>query len=225
MAVSKKTATAIASGVLALGAGIGVANMAAADTTSGTPSPGADRGWAGHSGRGLRAGDFVTELANKLGIDEAKVAEALRAIRAENQPRPDPTTRPDVAEREAALAKALSSKLGIDETMIKTALQEIRAAHQAERAAALGKARCGSARRHFDQGRSRCRTEGGRPGRDQLRPLAGPSDQRLLLMILARSAVRSLLKMSSNITSSPSGPVRGTRQFGYSSMVPGWFCN
>ena len=136
MAVSKKTATAIASGVLALGAGIGVANMAAADTTSGTPS-GADRGWAGHSGRGLRAGDFVTELANKLGIDEAKVAEARRAIRAENQPRPDPTTRPDVAEREAAHAKALSSKLGIDETKIKTALQEIRAAHQAERAAAL----------------------------------------------------------------------------------------
>jgi hypothetical protein len=143
VAVSKKTATAIASGVLALGAGIGVANMAAADTTptatptSGTRSPGADRGWAGHSGRGLRAGDFVTELANKLGIDDAKVAEALRAIRAENQPRPDPTTRPDVAEREAALAKALSSKLGIDETMIKTALQEIRAAHRAERAAAL----------------------------------------------------------------------------------------
>ena len=143
MAVSKKTATAIASGVLALGAGIGVANMASADTTptptptSGTPSPGADRGWAGHAGRGLQAGDFVTELANKLGIDEAKVAQALRAIRAENQPRPDPTTRPDVAEREAALAKALSSKLGIAETKIKTALQEIRTAHQAERAAAF----------------------------------------------------------------------------------------
>jgi hypothetical protein len=143
MAVSTKTAIAIASGVLAPGAGIGVANLASADTTptptptSGTPSPGADRGWAGHPGRGVRAGEFVTELANKLGIDEAKVAEALRAIRAENQPRPDPTTRPDPAEREAALAKALSSKLGIDVTKIKTALQEIRTAHQAERTAAL----------------------------------------------------------------------------------------
>jgi hypothetical protein len=42
-----------------------------------------------------------------------------------------------VAEREAALAKALASKLGIDETKIKTALQEIRTAHQAERGAAL----------------------------------------------------------------------------------------
>lgn len=141
MAVSKKTAITIASGVLALGAGIGVANLASADTTptptSGTPSPGADRGWAGHSERGLRAGEFVTELANKLGIDEARVAEALRTIRAENQPRPDPTARPDVAEREAALAKALSNELGIEENKIKTALQEIRTAHQTERTAAL----------------------------------------------------------------------------------------
>ena len=143
MAVSKKTAITIASGVLALGAGIGVANLASADTTptptptSGTPSPGADRGWAGHSGRGLRAGEFVTELATKLGIDEARVAEALRAIRAENQPRPDPTARPDVVEREAALAKALSSELGIEENKIKTALQEIRTAHQTERTADL----------------------------------------------------------------------------------------
>ena len=41
MAVSKKTATVIASGVLALGAGIGVANMAAADTTpTATPTSG-----------------------------------------------------------------------------------------------------------------------------------------------------------------------------------------
>ncbi len=37
MAVSKKTAIVIASGVLALGAGFGVANMASADTTP-TPS-------------------------------------------------------------------------------------------------------------------------------------------------------------------------------------------
>ena len=122
-----------------------MANLASADTTptprptSGTPSPGTERGWAGHSGRGLRAGDLATELANKLGVDESKVAEALRAIREENQPnaRPDPATRPDIAEREAALAKALAGKLGIDETKIKTALQEIRTAHQAERAAAL----------------------------------------------------------------------------------------
>jgi hypothetical protein len=145
VAVSKKTAIVIASGVLALGAGFGVANMASADTTptptptTGTPSPGADRGWAGHSGRGLRAGDFVTELASKLGIDEAKVAEALRAIKEENRPsgRPDPATKPDLAERQAALARALSSKLGIDEAKINSALDEIRAAHQSERDAAL----------------------------------------------------------------------------------------
>jgi hypothetical protein len=42
-----------------------------------------------------------------------------------------------MAEREAALAKALSSKLGIDEAKIKSALEEIRAAHQSVREAAL----------------------------------------------------------------------------------------
>ena len=147
MAASKKTAIAIASGVLALGAGIGVANLASADTTptpsptstpSGTPSLETGRGWPG-PGRGSQDGGLARELADKLGLEEAKVAEALRTIKEENRPsgRPDPITKPDLAEREAALASALSSKLGIDEAKIKSALDEIRAAHQSEREAAL----------------------------------------------------------------------------------------
>jgi hypothetical protein len=149
VAASKKTAIAIASGVLALGAGIGVANLASADTTptptpsptstpSGTPSPETGRGWSG-PGRGSQDGGLARELADKLGLEEAKVAEALRTIKEENRPsgRPDPITKPDLAEREAALASALSSKLGIDEAKIKSALDEIRAAHQSEREAAL----------------------------------------------------------------------------------------
>jgi hypothetical protein len=147
VAASKKTAIAIASGVLALGAGIGVANLASADTTptpsptstpSGTPPQETGRGWSG-PGRGSQDGGLARELADKLGLEEAKVAEALRTIKEENRPagRPDPMTKPDLAEREAALASALSSKLGIDEAKIKSALDEIRAAHQSEREAAL----------------------------------------------------------------------------------------
>lgn len=162
MAASRKTAVVLASGMLALGAGIGigVANLASADitptpsptsTASGSPAPGTDRGWPGHPGRDSGADGLARELANKLGVDEATVEEALRAIKEESEPagkpdptagpdpmtKPDPPTKPDVAEREAALAKALSSKLGIDEAKIKAALAEISATHQAERMAAL----------------------------------------------------------------------------------------
>jgi hypothetical protein len=150
VAASRKTAVVLASGMLALGAGIGigVANLASADitptpsptsTASGSPAPGTDRGWPGHPGRDSGADGLARELANKLGVDEATVEEALRAIKEETEPagKPDPPTKPDVAEREPALAKALSSKLGIDEAKIKAALEEISATHQAERMAAL----------------------------------------------------------------------------------------
>jgi Spy/CpxP family protein refolding chaperone len=147
VAASMKTAIAIASGMLALGAGIGVANLAPADTTptpsptstpSGTPAPETGRGWPG-PGRGSQDGGLAGELADKLGVAEAKVVDALRTIKEENRPsgRPDPMTKPDLAEREAAPARALSSKLGIDEAKIKSALDEIQAAHQSEREAAL----------------------------------------------------------------------------------------
>ena len=93
--------------------------------------------------------DLATQLAEKLGVTEAKVTEALKAIHDERKadrsdpsagPSADPSaspTRPDPAEREAELAKALASKLGVDEAKVKTALDEIRAARQADRAAAL----------------------------------------------------------------------------------------
>ena len=44
-------------------------------------------------------------------------------------------------------------------------------------------------------------------------------------MTAASAAARRLVNTSSSITGEPSGPVSGTRQFGYSSMVPGWFCD
>ena len=143
--VSKKTAVAVAAGALALGAGVGIAGVASADptptpntsaTASSTPTPGAG-GFGGRHGPGFRDSEFVAELASKLGVSQERVTEALRAIREENRPTERPTTPPDRAERDAALAKALAEKLGIEEGKVSAALEEIRTARQAERAAAL----------------------------------------------------------------------------------------
>lgn len=156
MALNKKAATgiAVAAGVLALGAGIGVTNLAQAEPTPppGTPSTspstgseprsgdrGADgRGPGTHGPRGVRGGELAKALAEKLGVTEAKVTEALRAVREEHRSaRPaDPSADPP-AERRAELAKALAEKLGVDEAEVTTALAEIEAARNSERAAAL----------------------------------------------------------------------------------------
>ena len=143
--VSKKTIVTLAAGILALGAGVGIAGIASADptptpspsaTATGTPTPGTG-GFGGRHGHGFRDGDFVADLASRLGVSEENVAEALRAIRAENRTTGRPTAPPDPAERDAALAKALAEKLGIEEAKVTAALEEIRTARQAEKAAAL----------------------------------------------------------------------------------------
>jgi ABC-type amino acid transport substrate-binding protein len=160
--MNKRVATgvAVAAGALALGTGIGFAGLAQAEPTP-TPSPGApsgapstgaqpggpDRGpgRGGPHGRGGMLGaDLAKQLAEKLGVTEAKVTEALKALRDEHKAdrpdpgtAPDPSTRPDPAQREAELAKALAGKLGVDEAKVKAALDEIRADRDAERAAAL----------------------------------------------------------------------------------------
>ena len=144
---------ALASGVFALGAGIGLAGLASAPTDH-HPFRVAQRGalgryrslraWPRRAGRGSRPprGDLAKKLAEKLGVTEDKVTTALKEIRDANKPatrRPSRTRAPGPTEpaRDAELAKALAEKLGIDEAKIKTALDEIRAARQAERAAAL----------------------------------------------------------------------------------------
>ncbi len=159
MAAGKKTVVAVASGVFALAAGIGVAGLASADPTTtpsasptGSPSAGADRPGPGHGGPGRGAhdrldGDLAAKLAEKLGVTEDKVTTALKEIRDANKPdptakpdpsaRPDPGSKPDDTARDAEPAKALASKLGIDEAKVKTALDEIRTEHTAQRATAL----------------------------------------------------------------------------------------
>lgn len=157
---TKVVVASAAAGALALGIGVGIAGLASADPTT-TPSPtssasaAADPGRGGPGrdghrggpGRGVADTDLAKQLAEKLGVDEAKVTKALQEIREANRPtKPsttpsaDPTakpTRPDQEQREAALAKALAEKLGIDESLVTKAFDEIQAARQADRAAQL----------------------------------------------------------------------------------------
>ena len=87
----------------------------------------------------MRGEQFAEELASKLGVSQDKVTSALKEIREENQPtsKPDPSQRPDLAARDAALAKALAAKRNIEEAKVKAALDEIRSERQAAEAAAL----------------------------------------------------------------------------------------
>lgn len=148
---TKKMTVGLTAAALALGAGIGVAGMASATTTpTPTPSAGssaaadgttgsASDGMGRHGGRGGHGMEQASALAAKLGVDEAKVADALKAFREANKPTTPPAEgqKPDPAAREAALAKSLAASLGIDEAKVTAALQEIRSEEEAEHAAGL----------------------------------------------------------------------------------------
>ena len=152
MARTSRTAAVTATGALALGVGLGIVGLAsAAPTTSPSPTaspsasssaaPGtAPDGRGDHRGGPGRFGDrdgLAQDLADKLGVDVAKVRTALQEYREANRPTtpPDPATKPQPDD--AALAKALAPKLGVDEAKVTTALAEIRSAHDAERAQAV----------------------------------------------------------------------------------------
>jgi hypothetical protein len=153
---SKKVALGLGATALALGTGFGVTGMAATTTGTPTPTPTSsspssgptdaprfDGGRHGHGhgyGRhhGVLKGD-VAALAAKLGVDQAKLEDALRTFRQTDHPNGPRTNgaRPDKAAREAALAASLAKSLGIDEAKVKAALEELRTQAQADRAAAL----------------------------------------------------------------------------------------
>ena len=155
MVRKKKLAVGLAATALALGAGMGVAGVASATTTP-TPTPGASSaapsdgstaptdgkgGRGGHGHGGFRGMDAAA-LATKLGVDEAKVTDALKAYRDANKPgsgtdKPAEGTRPDPATRQAELSKSLAAALGVDEAKVTAALEELRTAQQEDRAAAL----------------------------------------------------------------------------------------
>ncbi|MFX4271175.1 hypothetical protein ACQBAR_11245 [Propionibacteriaceae bacterium Y1685] len=142
---------ALAGGTALLGAGIGAATLANAEPTPSPTAPstsssastapdgrGVDRD---HHGPGAKDSTLAKSLAEKLGLEEDVVSEALQAAREANRPEKpadgEKAERPDPAEQRAALAKTLAEKLGVDEAKVTTALTEIDEARQAERTAEL----------------------------------------------------------------------------------------
>jgi DNA-binding MarR family transcriptional regulator len=153
MSRTKKMTLGLSATALALVGGIGVAGVASATTTpapapstsssasaDGSTSTAPGGGMGKHGGRGGERGIAqASALAEKLGVDEAKVTEALQAFREANKPTTPPTegAKPDQAARDAALAKSLAESLGIEESTVTAALEELRTEKQAEKAAAL----------------------------------------------------------------------------------------
>ena len=150
---------------LVLGGAAGFAGLAqAADPTENptpaatTPAQGGQESQAGQAGqagqqgqgkggrhgmggeRGEKGGQQASKLAEKLGLDEAKVSEALKTahdtLRAAHQ-NDTSTTRPTEEQRRAELAKELAKALGIDEAKVTEALTALDTERNAERAAAL----------------------------------------------------------------------------------------
>ncbi|GAA1859095.1 hypothetical protein GCM10009715_03280 [Paeniglutamicibacter psychrophenolicus] len=146
MATKKTIALGTSAAALALVTGLGLASVASAadttgtvsDTTSGiTQSLPSERG--GHGGHRGGGPEMASGLAEKLGVEESKLSDALDTFREANKPaeRIKDAARPDREERDAALAKSLAQTLGIEESEVTAALEELRTESNAERAAAL----------------------------------------------------------------------------------------
>lgn len=152
MAMKKKMALGTSAAALALVAGLGLAGVASAadsgsssssDATTGTTqsAPAERGGHGGHRGGGI---EMASGLAEKLGVDESKLSDALDTFRKANKPTERPTdgtkqddAKPDRTAMDAALAKSLADSLGLEESKVTTALEELRAEAQTERATAL----------------------------------------------------------------------------------------
>ena len=162
--INKKVAGIAAVGAAALAIGFGISSAAQADDATPTPSPTTQsgpgtsngnngNGW-GPGGRhgmgrmGAFAGD-LSELASKLGVDEAKLRDAMSAVRDDlkndlkdlrDAAKDNPTTPDRQAMRDQMqqkLADALAAQLGIDSSKVSSALADLEAAHEAERDQAL----------------------------------------------------------------------------------------
>lgn len=140
----QKVGLTLGTAALALGGVAGLSSLAqAADpTTSPTPSAtaGPQGGMYGRHGGMMQQGGQAAALAEKLGLDEAKVSDALEAahdaLRASHQA-DDSTTRPTPDQARAELAAELAKTLGVDEAKISEALTALEAERNTERAAAL----------------------------------------------------------------------------------------
>lgn len=146
--MKKRVAGLILAGVAATGVGLSVAGTAFADPSaapSTATAPGTTSSTQGQGPRGdhhKRETEMAAQLAQKLGVDQAKVTDALQALRADRHKQGSgqqttPGQRPDPAARQAELAKELAARLGLDEAKVNQALTEIRDANKAKRQAAF----------------------------------------------------------------------------------------
>lgn len=132
--------TALAGSVTAAGLAVGGIAIASADddTAPGAPAAGAfdhPRGPGEH----FRLHDDG-ELAQALGVSEAKLRSALDKVRADLRPaqRPDgPPSAADLKAMQAKFGQSLAKALGISPDKVTQALEKVRAAHEAAQRAAL----------------------------------------------------------------------------------------
>ncbi|BBE22859.1 hypothetical protein MN0502_17420 [Arthrobacter sp. MN05-02] len=136
----RKIALGFGAAALVAGASLGVTGMANAATTAPEPSASASAtpGEGGGSGSGRHGGGFdAASLAEKLGVEESAVSDALQAIRDEARAGKDAGGTPDRDALRSALAASLAEALELDEATVQGALDELRAEQQEERSAAL----------------------------------------------------------------------------------------
>ena len=144
-------AGAVFGGSYALGSSTGQSQAQPADQSSQESGPGSGRGpggGGGGGGGGMGMNNLAPALAKKLGVDEAKITEAIQSVMQDSRPsgapsdgtQASPGARPsdggfDRSGMDEKLAKAIAEKLGIDEAKVTKALEEVRAEQQASRQA------------------------------------------------------------------------------------------
>ncbi len=153
MNIKQKTGLAVGAAVIGVGAALGVGYAVAgtgerAQPQAGQPADGTVPGGENGGGPGGRNGPGgMGNLAEKLGLDQSAVAEALQEAARANRPDGDGQGRgtppsagaqpggsgQDRSGRDATLAKALAEKLGVDEAKVTAALTEIRSEQRANR--------------------------------------------------------------------------------------------
>lgn len=133
---SSAPAAATSSSAPATDAGSSAPGSSSAPAGSSTPGQGGP-GRGDHDGM---RGEQATELAAALGVDEAKVTQALTEIRDEQRSQngdAKPTTPPSEADRQARrdeMAGKLAEKLGVDKAKVTDALDKAEAQHRQQEA-------------------------------------------------------------------------------------------
>jgi hypothetical protein len=164
--INRKVAGAALVGAAAAAIGLGVSAGARADTptptpttspsapsTPGTPNPGSTNATPGPGGHGHGKGGLgrfgiggigkgvdLSALASKLGVDETKLRDALKAVRDDlasqlksARKNATPGTKPDLSTLKDTFAQKLATELGISADKVKTAFADLEAAAQADR--------------------------------------------------------------------------------------------